>query len=349
MIDRRQVVVAATSLGLGGAFAAPDSEWPVGEPEAQGLRADALAETLRAATDLPGFRALLVARRGVLVAERYGGGATAEGLQPINSVTKSVCGMLVGQALLEGRLRSLDDTVAQLLPEAIAELPEAPARDVTLRQILCGRSGLGFDPMQYPQLVASRPLVRHALAQPAVPVPPPGWSYNDAMVALLAPILARAQAADLATLATRQLFEPLGIARFDWRRDRDGQPLAPGGLALRPRDLLKLPVMMMDSGRWQGRQVLPAAWVADSLEPKGPATWRAGPVTDIGYGYLWFTGRLHGQRVAWAWGYGGQFALLVPDLALAVATAATSPPPAALRAQTDALMTLVGRVVLAAI
>ncbi len=64
-----------------------------------------------------------------------------------------------------------------------------------------------------------------------------------------------------------------------------------------------------------------------------------------GYGLLWFTGRLHGQRVAWAWGYGGQFALLVPELKLAVATAATSPQPSALRQQTDAVMSLVGKMV----
>ena len=72
-------------------------------------------------------------------------------------------------------------------------------------------------------------------------------------------------------LAARQLFDAMGIARFQWRRDREPHS-------------------------------------------ERPATWRAGPVTDVGYGLLWFTGRLHGQRVAWAWGYGGQFALLAPEL-----------------------------------
>jgi len=202
--------------------------------------------------------------------------------------------------------------------------------------------------MRYRELIEARPLVRHALTRPAEPVAPPGWSYNDAMVALVAPILARVQGADLATLAARQLFAPLGIERFDWQRDRDGQPLAPGGLALRPRDLLKLAALMADGGRWGGTPVLPAAWVAESLAPKGPATWRARPLEDVGYGFLWFTGRLHGQRVAWAWGYGAQLALLAPDLKLVVATSATSPAPAALAPQNDAGMTLVGRLVQAA-
>jgi len=52
--------------------------------------------------------------------------------------------------------------------------------------------------------------------------------------------------------------------------------------------------------------------------------------------------------VAWAWGYGGQFSLLAPDLELVVATSATSPPPSALGEQTDAVMALIGRMVDAA-
>lgn len=332
LISRRRLLAAAAGLAAGHA-----------------LGADAVADTLQAGAELPGLRALVALRRGELVAERYYGGATERSLLPINSATKSVCSMLVGLALHDGSLKSLDQTVAQLLPEAVAELPDAPAAALTLRQILSGRSGLAFDPMRFGQLAAARPLPRFVLSQPPLSAGPSGWSYNDALVALIAPILRRAQGADLDELAQRQLFGPLGIERFQWQRDGDGNPLAVAGLALRTRDLLKLAVLMADGGQWQGRQLLPAAWVAESLAPQGPATWRAAPVADVGYGLLWFTGRLHGQRVAWAWGYGGQFALLAPELGLAVATAATSPPPSALREQTDAIMTLVGRLVQASL
>lgn len=324
------------------------AEWPLAEPQALGLNADAVADTLRAGGELSALRALLVARGGTLVAERYYAGASAGLLQPIHSATKSVCSLLVGQALQAGKLKSLDDTVAQLLPEALAEEPGSPAGPVTLRQILTGRTGLGFDWQQFPQLLRARPLLPYLLQRPAVPVLPPGWSYNDAMVALIAPILQRAQGADLAALAQRQLFAPLGIERFEWRRDAEGQPTAPGGLVLRPRDLLKLPALMLQGGRWRGHQVVAEDWVQQSLAPAGPATWRAGATGEVGYGRLWFTGRLAGRRVAWAWGYGGQFALLAPELDMAVATAATSPHPAQLRVQTDAVMALVERMLAAA-
>jgi CubicO group peptidase (beta-lactamase class C family) len=348
MTTRRSIVLAGASLAAGPALGVATSDWDSGAPDSQGLRAGAVTDTLQAGEALRGLRAVLVARRGVLVAERNYAGATAESLQAINSATKSVCSLLIGLALRDGRLRSLDDTVAQLIPDAVAEVPDLSAASVTLRQILAGQTGLAFDPMLYRQLAASKPLVRYALSRPVVPVGPPGWSYNDAMVSLIAPILQRAQGADLSVLAARQLFDPMDIERHQWERDRDGNPLAPGGLALRTRDLLKFAALMADDGRWRGTQVLPEAWVTESLTPQGPATWRAGPVVDVGYGLLWFTGRLHGQRVAWAWGYGGQFSLLAPELKLAVATAATSPPPSALREQTDAIMTLVARMVEAA-
>jgi len=350
MPTRRHLLIAGATWVAGRtASAAATSDWDGAAPESQGMQPAAVADALQAGESLPALRALLAARNGVLVAERYYAGARVDELQAINSATKSVCSMLVGLALRDGRLRSLDDTVAQLLPEAMAEVPESAAGSVTLRQILSGRTGLAFDPMRFRELAANRQLVRHVLSRPAEPVPPPGWSYNDAMVALLSPILARAHGGEnLTTIAERQLFAPLGIGPHRWQRDRDGQPLAPGGLALRPRDLLKLAALMSDGGRWRGAQVVPEEWVADSLATKGPATWQPRPVADVGYGYLWFTGRLHGQRVAWAWGYGGQFALLAPDLKLVVATAATSPPPSALVAQNDALMALVGRLVQAA-
>ena len=336
------------SLCVGRPAVAAATDWDSAAPQSLGLQEGRVADALNAGNAVPGLRALLVARRGVLVAERYYAGASAQSLQAINSVTKSVCSMLVGMALRDGRLKGLDETVASLIPEALAEVPDSPAATVTLRQILAGRTGLAFDPMNFGQLTSAKPFVRYALSRPAVPVAAPGWSYNDAMVALLAPVLTRAYGEDLSSVAARLLFAPLGIERFEWRRDRDGNPLAPGGLALRTRDLLKLAVLMVDGGRWQGQQVLPQSSVTESLTALGPSTWRPDPVTDVGYGLLWFTGSLHGQKVAWAWGYGGQFALLVPELKLTVATAATSPRPSELREQTDAVMNVVGKMVQAA-
>lgn len=354
MNTKRQLVLAgaAAVLGAGGgrvqATDATPFEWPTAPPDSQGLSPGAIAEVLRDGASVPGLRSLLVARNGVLVGESYYAGASATELLAINSVTKSVSSMLVGLALQKGAITSLDESVARLLPDAAAKASGSAWAALTLAQILGGRTGLGFALTRGRELVNAPDLATFVLGLPAEAALPSGWSYNDAAVALLAPILARAQGADLAALAARELFAPLGIERFNWVRDRQGHALAFGGLALRTRDLLKLAVLMLDGGQWRGAAVLPAAWVAASTQTRSPANWQVAPVEGVGYGWLWFTGTLHGRRIVWGWGYGGQFALWAPELRLAVATAATSPPFPALKGQTDAVMALVGRVVQAA-
>lgn len=352
MATRRSVLAAGAGLAAVGVSAQQQSDWELKRPDDAGLRAALVGDTLRAGESVPGLRALLVARHGALVAERYYGGTTVDSLRFINSATKSVCSLLVGLALSDGRLKSLDDTVAQLIPEAIAAVPKSLAADTTLRQILTGRTGFDRDWKTWPEIEKAKPMVPYALSHLGEPTASAtGWSYNDAMVALIAPILRRAQGVDLGELATRQLFRPMNIERYEWDRDEDGNCWSNRGLVLRPRDLLKFAVMMIDRGRWRGTQVVPESWVAESLTTEGPSTWRTGPLTDVGYGLLWFTGRLHGYRVAWAWGFASQFCLLAPDLGLAVATAATTrewlktyDP----RTQNNAVMTLVGRMIEAA-
>jgi CubicO group peptidase (beta-lactamase class C family) len=332
MLSRRHCLLAAAGA-------------PLAPLAAFGAEGPALADAFAAGAAISGLRAIVVMRDGVLLGERYDAGAGVDDLQPVNSVTKSVVSLLVGLAVERGRL-ALDAPLKGLLPEAFAEVPDSVFADVTLAQVLAGRTGIGFDVFRgNRELGSAADPVRHTLELARVPVAPSGWSYNDAAIGLLAPVLERVEGHDLAALAERDLFGPLGITRHAWRRDRRGRPTAYGGLSLSPRDLARLASLAVDGGRWRDRRVVPSAWMARATTPHGPADWRLPPIEDIGYGDLWFTGRLDGRRVAWGWGYGGQFAFAVPGLRLAIATAATSPPPAQLRAQTDAIATHVAAIV----
>ncbi|RZL88877.1 MAG: class A beta-lactamase-related serine hydrolase [Variovorax sp.] len=359
MSSRRDLMLAGTALLLGSGCAGTRvlpvagtvagvvaAEWDIAAPERQGIDAAALAGVLRDGAQLPALRAMVVVRNGTLVGERYYNGASTDDLLPVNSVTKSVCAMLVGQALQQDRLAGLDATVGQLLPEAAAQVPGSAVAAVSLRQILTGRTGLASDWDRQSVALASAPdPLPLVMALPTDPAAAGAWRYNNAAVGLLSPILARAHGRDLAEVAARDLFGPLGIERYAWSRDRAGRPTAHAGLRLRPRDVARLAWTMADGGRWRGSQVVPSAWVAECMRPAGPAGWRVAPVSDVGYGYLWFTGQLHGRRVAWGWGYGAQYALVVPELRLVVTTAATSPRIEDLQAQNNAVMALVARVV----
>jgi CubicO group peptidase (beta-lactamase class C family) len=324
------------------------SEWETSPAQDQKMSDSIVADVLHAGEKITALRSLVVVRNGFLVAERYYAGASESELLPIYSVTKSVSSLLVGLALKRKTIASLNETVSRLLPEAIAKVPKSLAANVTLEQILSGRSGLDFPWTRFREVMMAPDPVGFVLSLPAGEPSRSGWTYNDAMVSLLSPMLARAEGMELSALATRDLFVPLGIERFAWLRDRNGNAISNAGLALRTRDLAKLAWVMLNDGWWRRVSVLPPEWIAQSSESRGPADWRVSPVTDIGYGYLWFNGTLHNQRTVWGWGYGGQFALFVPSLKLVVATAAISPPPQEMLTQTNAVMELVGRLVQAA-
>ncbi|MBI5278208.1 MAG: serine hydrolase [Burkholderiales bacterium] len=312
-------------------------------PDTQGIDAARLEAILGDGARTAGLRTLVVARNGKLVGERHYAVAGAGAIQQVNSATKGVVSMLVGIALAQGRLRSLEATVGELLAEAVAKAPDAPANNVTLRQILTGTSGLTYDwSKSYFEMLRASDPVGYVLA---LPMGGGGWNYNDAAVSLLTPILQSAWRMPLAEIARRELFAPLAIGHFAWRQDARRSQLAYAGLQLGTRDLLKLAQLVVDEGRWQGTQVVPAAWIAESTRRHAGDAWPLPPIANSGYGYLWFTGTLHGHAVAWAWGYGGQFALAVPALRLSIATAATDPPPHQLQAQTHGIMRLAARVV----
>jgi CubicO group peptidase (beta-lactamase class C family) len=126
------------------------------------------------------------------------------------------------------------------------------------------------------------------------------WNYNSGATALLAAILHKASGKPLDALAKEELFDPLGIADVEWARYPNGDPVAGWGLRLRPRDIAKIGRLVLAHGAWAGRQIVPAAWIEQSLTPQisGPGA--------IFYGFQWWLGRSLVERheIDWAAGVG---------------------------------------------
>lgn len=346
MVGGGWVAGAGLASMAAGAAEAPANDWTVQPPDAQGIDPAALQEVLDAAQAYPPMRSVLVVRNGILIGERYVGRTAAAALQGVNSATKSVASMLVGIALQQGRIRSVSATLAELLPDAATADVRPEVRDITLEQILTGTTGLAYDyRTQMASLADAADPIAFALGLPLDTRKPTPWVYNDAAVALLAPILVRAHGMRLEDVAQRDLLHPLGIDTVGIDRDKAGNAVTYRGLRLRARDFARIAWVMANDGRWSSQQIVPEAWVRESTRFHVPGAWTAGPVQQPGYGYLWFTGQLQGRPMAWAWGYGAQFALVVPSLRLAVTTTATNPRPADLVAQNNAVMTLVARIV----
>jgi len=315
----------------------------VGGAAAQAVDRPALAalEQRIRSGEIQGVHSVIAMRGRDTVAEWYFEGADEvrgrqlgvvkfgpETLHDVRSVTKSVVALLVGIAVEEGAIKSLDAPALDFFPE-YADLQTPERRRITLRHLLTMGSGLHWDEDTYPYTdprnseiamdLAPDPY-RYVLSQPIEAAAGARFKYSGGDVAVMAAILARATKTPLDAYAEAKLFRPLGIAKVEWQRDAKGVPYAASGLRMMPRDMAKIGRMMLQDGRWDGRQVVPAAWVKTSIQPH--ARVEPDPKCGTRYGYFWwlYAGCEVTPPQPWAAanGNGGQRIVLVPERDLVV-------------------------------
>jgi CubicO group peptidase (beta-lactamase class C family) len=255
----------------------------------------------------PGLTSVLVLRHGRLVLERYYHGGTRDRYWSMYSVTKSVVSALVGIALGEGRLASVEQRLVRFFPDEVVPNADPRIRRVTLRDLLT--MSAGYRDVDTPH--ETDDWVRALLNRPLASDPGTVFSYDDGSVDLLSAVLTKMTGVPAAEYALRKLFGPLGIRPGRWNGDGQGHSLGSGGLFLRPRDMLRLGRLYLDGGRWRGRQVLPRSWARDSTRaqirvPGGGA-----------YGYLWWVNRGPHDGFA-AEGLGGQEIAVFPKRSLVI-------------------------------
>jgi CubicO group peptidase (beta-lactamase class C family) len=258
-------------------------------------------------TEFPNVRSWLVVRDGRLVFERYYGGAGANQVFDVYSITKSVTSGLVGITLADGKLESVDQRLVDFFP-GYASGADARLRRVTLADLLTMRAGFVEEP-----IASSGNWIRTLMTRPLEHEPGTVFSYDSGSSHLLSAVLTKVTGEQAATLARERIFRPLGITG-GWRWPDDGQGVSIGGdgLAMRARDLAKLGQLYLQEGRWNGTQVVPAAWVRRSTRP------RANVGAGQGYGYQWWVQEGPRGRAYAALGFGGQAIVVLPALDLVV-------------------------------
>ena len=296
-------------------------DWELVTADQVGLDPGRLEQAVRDIGELEGVHGLLIARRGRLVAERYFRGSAGRRPHNLKSASKSVLSALAGLAIDQGLL-DLDQPIADVLPEA-ANLDDTGKQAITLRHLLTMTSGLESTSFgNYGSWVASRNWVRAALARPLQAEPGTRFSYSTGGTHLLSATLSRAAGRSTHAFAREHLFEPLGIQRSAWARDRQGVHMGGNNLSLLPRDMLKFGQLYLNRGRWNGSQLLPWRWVDQSTRPGRVGPRGRGRIYG-GYGYLWW---LRGTRERGAYiasGYGGQYIYVAPAEDLVVVVIST--------------------------
>jgi CubicO group peptidase (beta-lactamase class C family) len=162
---------------------------------------------------------------------------------------------------------------------------------------------------------ASFDWVKFTIDRPMAKEPGAAFQYSSGVTQLLSHIFRTTTHQDIEEYARANLFEPLGISRFFWKRSPTGLVDAEGGLYLEPHDLAKLAYLYLKNGTWNGRAVVPSEWVAASIAPSAT-------VSDSGvkYGFKWWLypyGR-NGRYAFAGSGFGGQRPIVIPEYDLVI-------------------------------
>ncbi len=303
--------------------------WVAATPASQHINSAALEAAYGRAEQTVGLRSLLVVRNGLLVGEQYFGAGMADSLNDVRSVTKSVTSLLVGIAIGRGVITGTTERLGTLIHPPVAQIDGAKA-EITVDNLLTMTSGFAWDESTaagYNEWVLAPDQIEFLLARPLSDPPGRQFNYNTAAVHLLSVGLSEATGGSTLAFADENLFAPLGIREREWETDNRGYNNGGSGLSLNARDLAKIGQLVLQAGASGGQQVDPAEWIQRSLATHQQVGYAYGPLTRLEYGYLWWLSTVRGHAVRFAWGYRGQFILLVPDLRLVVvATSALDAP-----------------------
>lgn len=323
----------------------PTRAWPRSTPEAQGMA----SRTLLAMTDHVKAKAashrdvfldsMTVIRNGHIVAEVYPNpNYPPDRLHVLHSATKSIVSALIGIAIERGLIESVDVRLVDVFSEREMQNCDARKEAITIRDLLSMQTGMhSRDSYLYAHegllaLQQSDDWLQFALDLPMAADPGTRFDYSNISTFLLGAVLADATHTDVLTFAREALFDPLGINDVRWEWTRDGLPIAWARMWMTPNDLAKIGLLYLQKGRWDGTQIIPAAWVEDSVTPhaypknavdilnadltRNPRasseTWVAQrvfrPFAD-GYGYQWWLDRGGAYT---ALGTNGQFLIVSP-------------------------------------
>jgi CubicO group peptidase (beta-lactamase class C family) len=315
----------------------PGDNWEVSTPEEQGLDPMLLAELYHNAAESETLYGLLVIKNGYLIAEGYFNKGSIKQLSARQSVTKSYVSSLVGIALDQGCLSSVDQRMIEFFPELAGRIDDPRKKQITIRVLLKMRGG-------YPDEEHTPPFldtlyfsnnwhwVPHVVDFPLVSDPGTEFNYSNLTAHILGIIVARACGSDLKPFAQEHLFSPINADLGDWSVDADGYNFGSNEIYVTARDMAKFGLLYLNGGKYDGKQVVSTNWVDESLQRYSEGidisgwipgiTSRYGYFRDLGYGYQWWSARVGDQHFYYALGHGGSLIIILDKLDMVIVTTA---------------------------
>jgi CubicO group peptidase (beta-lactamase class C family) len=278
---------------------------PRGEPESQGVSSAALSDFVSALDQIDAMNSVMVLRHGKVIAEGWWAPYDAAHNHILYSLSKSFTSTAVGMAVAESKL-SIDDEVLKFFPDDAPTNITANLKAMRVRDLLMMSTGHQDEPSPAADVISPKSF----LAQPVPHLPGTHFKYNTAATFMQSAIVQKVTGQTVLDFLRPRLLEPLGIEHPVWDTNFQGISLGGYGLRVRTEDIAKFGQLYLQNGRWNGKQLIPADWVAMATAKQ--TSNGSNPKSDWnqGYGFQFWRCRHNAYRGDGAF---GQYCLVLPQ------------------------------------
>lgn len=257
---------------------------------------------------------LMVLRHGKVVAEGWWDPYQPELKHTMYSVSKSFTATAIGLAVAEKKLK-VTDKVISFFPESLPKTISPNLAKLEIKDLLT--MSVGHDKSFNQEVFTTENWVEAFLNMPIVNEPGTKFLYNTSASYILSAIIQKVTGQTLLTYLQPRLLDPLGISGLDWETDLDGIQVGGWGIRVKTEDMAKFGQLFLQKGKWNGKQILPEAWIEEAStlkilqEPNASIEKMASNDWIQGYAYQMWRSRHNSYRADGAF---GQFILILPDL-----------------------------------
>lgn len=307
----------------------PIPELPFAPLAVSGFDADSIKSLIKFINNTPpnDFRGLVVIKNNQIVLEEYFNTYWRNSIHDIRSAGKSVTAMLLGIALKEGLVQSVEQDLYSFFPKSKYPSLNEEYRQIKLRHLLDMTSGLDADTEDAKtkghevNWIARDNWKEYILNVPLLTKPGKKWVYADINPLLISAVIEETSGMSLSDYARKKLFEPLGIKQFYWYTNASNQTGAAGNLYLTTLDFAKLGLVILNQGKWKDQQIIDPEYIR-KLSGKNVTVSNDNPFADY-YGMMWYKSHRtfggKGMDYLFASGNGGNHLIVIPDMEMVIA------------------------------
>jgi CubicO group peptidase (beta-lactamase class C family) len=289
----------------------PTTSWRSCRPEEVGMESEKLLKVYDYVADSAMFtKGIVIIRSGYIVGESYFDGNNEYSHFESYSMAKSFISALIGIALDQEIIESVDTPLYHFYPELMQKkgirvrgeilnesmstsgetlsevLPPSGKRFITIKNVLQMSSGLEWDESDIdlfsdvPQMILSDDYIQYVLGKPLTHEPGTYWRYSSGDSMLLSGIIERATGRTAYAFGYDNLFLPIGIPDIIWESDPAGHTIGGWGIDAKVREFAKFGYLYLKKGQWDNQQVVSEVWVDESVRPVSEGV--------NFYGYQWW-------------------------------------------------------------